>query len=225
MQSSAIAAACFLMYGPMVRPQSRSDWQSTFSVETKNLGVRGTNPYFNLTPGYQLSYMHKKDAEVVTVLNETRVIDGVTTRVVEDRESRDGKLVELTRDYYAIDSATNDVYYFGEGVDVYKNGKIVGHEGSWMSGVKNAKFGLMMPAKPEAGQRFYQEQAPGVGMDRAEIKATGSSLMTPAGNFTNVVYVVENSPIELGSSKKWYAAGVGPVKDDDMVLTKYGMKP
>jgi hypothetical protein len=153
------------------------------------------------------------------------VIDGVTTRVVEDRESHDGSLAELTRDYYAIDSVTNDVYYFGEDVDVYRNGKVVDHEGSWMSGVKNAKFGLMMPAKPAVGQRFYQEQAPGIGMDRAEIKSVNSSLTTPAGKFTNVVYVVENSPLEVGTSKKWYAAGVGPVKDDDMVLVKFGMKP
>ena len=139
------------------------DWQSTFSVDKKTLGVRGTNPFFNLTPGYQLSYAHKKDTETVSVLDETRVIDGVTTRVVEDRELKNGELAELTRDYYAIDTITNDVYYFGEDVDVYKNGKIVDHEGSWMSGLKNAKFGLMMPAKPMPGQRFFQEQAPGVG--------------------------------------------------------------
>jgi hypothetical protein len=36
---------------------------------------------------------------------------------------------------------------------------------------------------------------------------------------------VWSSPLEVGSSKKWYAAGVGPVKDDDMILAKYGMKP
>ena len=220
-----IAVACFLLYGPKTHSKGRAEWQSTFTPDRKNLGVQGANPYFNLTPGYQLSYANKKDAEVVTVLNETRVIDGVQTRVVEDRESHDGKLVELTRDYYAIDSTTNDVYYFGEDVDVYKNGRIVDHEGSWMSGEKNAKFGLMMPAKPVVGQRFYQEQAPGFGMDRAEIKSMNTSLVTPAGKFANVVYVLENSPLEAGTSKKWYAAGVGPVKDDDMTLVKYGMKP
>ncbi len=220
-----IAVRMFSAVRHTVHSQGRTEWQSTFSVDKRISEFRGPNPYFNLSPGYQLSYTHKKDAEVVTVLNETRVIDGVTTRVVEDRESHDGKLAELTQDYYAIDSVTNDVYYFGEDVDVYKNGKVVDHEGSWMSGVKNAKFGLMMPAKPVVGQRFYQEQAPGVGMDRAEIKSNNASLVTPAGKFTNVVYVVENSPLETGSSKKWYAAGVGPVKDDDMVLVKYGMKP
>ena len=222
---SIIAAACFLLYGPLIHSQRSADWQSTFTIEKKNLGVHGGNPYFNLTPGYRLFYTHRKDTEMVTVLNETRVIDGVTTRVVEDRESHDGELSELTRDYYAVDSVTNDVYYFGEDVDIYRNGKVVGHEGSWISGVNNAKFGLMMPANPTVGQRFYQEQAPGVGMDRAEIKSKNASLVTPAGKFTNVVYVVENSPLEIGSSKKWYAAGVGPVMDDDMVLTKFGMKP
>jgi hypothetical protein len=224
-KSSAVAVACLLLYGATICSQNSTQWQSIFNLDKRNLGVQGANPYFNLTPGYQLSYTHKKDSEVVTVLNETRVIDSVTTRVVEDRESHAGSLTELTRDYYAIDSVTNDVYYFGEDVDVYKNGKVVSHEGSWMSGVKNAKFGLMMPAKPTVGQRFYQEQAPGVGMDRAEIKSRIASLVTPAGKFTNVIYVVENSPLEIGSSKKWYAAGVGPVKDDDMVLAKYGMKP
>jgi hypothetical protein len=205
--------------------QAKKEWQSAFSIDKKNLGVQGTNPFFNLTPGYQLSYAHKKDSERVTVLGETRVIDGVTTRVVEDRELQNGTLSELTRDYYAIDSVTKDVYYFGEDVDVYKNGKIVDHEGSWLSGVKNAKFGLMMPAKPTPGQRYYQEQAPGVGMDRAEIVSNNTSLVTPAGKFSNVVFVIENSPLEIGSSKKWYAAGVGPVKDGDMMLVKYGMKP
>jgi len=201
------------------------DWQSTFSVDKKTLGVRGTNPFFNLTPGYQLSYAHKKDTETVSVLDETRVIDGVTTRVVEDRELKNGELAELTRDYYAIDSITNDVYYFGEDVDVYKNGKIVDHVGSWMSGLKNAKFGLMMPAKPMPGQRFFQEQAPGVGMDRAEIVSISASVITPAGKFGSAIYVVETSSLEVGSSKKWYVSGVGPVKDGDMVLVKYGMKP
>lgn len=58
-----------------------------------------------------------------TVLNETKMVDGVETRVIEDRETKNGQLIELPRDYYAIDSAKNDVYYFGEDVDVYKNGK------------------------------------------------------------------------------------------------------
>jgi hypothetical protein len=68
-------------------------------VDKKNLGPTGTNSYFPLTLGHRLHYQHDKDTVTATVLTETKILDGVETRVVEDRETRDGQLVELTRDY------------------------------------------------------------------------------------------------------------------------------
>jgi hypothetical protein len=198
-------------------------WQKDFAVDKTRLGARGDNAYFNLTPGYRLEYRNGDEADVLTVLNETKLIDGVETRAVEDRETRNGQLVELTKDYYATDSATNDVYYFGEEVDVYKNGKIAGHEGAWLSGVKGAKFGLMMPGSPKPGQRFYQEVAPGVGMDRAQVISLAERVVTPAGSFDNCVHVLETSPIEKGlHDHKWYARGIGQVKDGSMLLVRSG---
>ena len=204
--------------------QSESgDWRATFSVDKKTLASAGANPYFILTPGHRLYYEHGKDTLTTTVLNETKVIDGVETRVVEDRETKNGQLAELTRDYYAIDPATKDVYYFGEDVDVYRDGKVVSHEGSWLSGVKGARFGLMMPGQVKRGFKHYQEQAPGVGMDRAEIVALGERIKTPAGVFENCIHVRETSALENGmSDDKWYAPGVGMVKDAEFVLVKYG---
>ncbi len=202
--------------------QTHDNFQSQFPVDKPTLGTRGANPYFPLTPGYQLSYRHGADTDTLTVLNETKRIDGVETRAVEDRETRNSRLVELTRDYYAIDPATNDVYYFGEDVDVYKDGKVVSHEGAWLSGVKGAKFGLMMPGRPAPGHRFYQEQAPGVGLDRAEIVSESETIQTPAGRFEKCIHVVETSALEKGMrDHKWYAAGVGLVKDGAMVLVNY----
>jgi hypothetical protein len=202
--------------------QPAKDFQSVFAVEKKNLGIKGANPYFPLTPGYQLSYAHGKDTDTLTVLNETKMIDGVVTRVVEDRELKNGRLIELTRDYYAIDAATNDVYYMGEDVDVYKNGKVVGHEGAWLSGINGAKFGLMMPGTPKAAQKFYQELAPKVGQDRAEILSVDEKITTPAGTFEKCVHVVETSALEKGlHDHKWYAPGVGQVRDAEMLLVKY----
>jgi hypothetical protein len=204
---------------------AKDDWRKDFPVDRKTLGVSGSNPYFNLTPSYVLRYAHGKDTDTLTVLDETRIIDGVETRVVEDRELKNGRLVELTRDYYAIDAQTGDVYYFGEEVDVYKDGKVIGHEGSWLSGVKGARFGLMMPAKPRVGLKAYQELAPGVGMDRFEIVSDQEKVVTPAGAFEHCVHVVESSPLEKRlHDHKWYAAGVGPVKDAEMVLVQYGIK-
>lgn len=197
------------------------DWQSSFAVDKKNLGVSGANPYFILQPGHRLRYAHGKDTATTTVLAETKIVDGVTTRVVEDRETKNGQLVELTRDYYAIDSKTGDVNYFGEDVDVYKGGKVVGHEGAWLSGVKGARFGLMMPGEIRPGRKFYQEQAPGIAMDRAEVISVGERITTPAGTFENCVHIKETSPLEKGmADHKWYAPGVGLVKDGEFVLVK-----
>ena len=200
-------------------------WQTEFRVSRQTLGTKGANPYFPLQPGDRWSYRHGKNTETVTVLEETRTIDGVECRVVEDREMKDGRPSEVTRDYYAIDSATNDVYYMGEEVDEYSGGKVTGHAGSWLSGEKGAKFGLMMPGKPVVGLRFYQEQAPRVGMDRVEIVAVNETVATPAGNFRDCVHARETTPLEKGvTDHKWYAAGVGPVKDAEMVLTSYEIR-
>ncbi len=204
---------------------AKDDWQKDFPVNKANLGVKGSNSYFNLTPGYVLSYAKGNETDTLTVLNEIKVIDGVETRPVEDRETKNGKVTEVTKDYYAIDSQTGDVYYFGEEVDVYKNGKVTGHAGTWLSGINGAKFGLMMPAKPQKGQKFYQEQAPKVAMDRIEILSVEEKVTVAAGSFEHVVHVQETSPIEKGlKDHKWYAPGVGQVKDADMPLVKYGMK-
>jgi hypothetical protein len=202
--------------------QTEPKWESGFAAVRSKLGVTGSNPWFPLSPGHQLTYRNGSDTETVTVLPETRKIDGVETRVVEDREMRAGKTVELTRDYYAIDSATGDVYYFGEDVDVYKNGKVVSHEGSWHSGENGATFGLMMPADPSPGRRFYQEQARGLAMDRAEIAAARDRVNTPAGVFEDCVHMIETSPLEPGlRDHKWYARGIGPVKDGKMLLVRH----
>ena len=226
--STAAVVLTLLVCSGVLQSQTPKDkdFQTVFPVDRKALGVKGSNPYFNLTPGYQLSYRHGKETDVVTVLNETKRIDGVDARIVEDREfNAAGKLVELTHDYYAIDSTTNDVYYMGEDVDEYdSNGKVTGHEGSWLSGVKGAKFGLMMPANPKAGQKFYQEQAAGVAMDRVEIASVTDMITVPAGKFTKVVHTTETTPLESGKAHKWYVSGIGPVKDDDMELVKYGQR-
>ncbi len=55
----------------------KANWQDRFPVDRKTLGTKGHNPYFPLTPGYQWSYRHGNETEVVTVLSETKMIDGV----------------------------------------------------------------------------------------------------------------------------------------------------
>ncbi len=54
---------------------------------------------------------------IVSVLDETEMVDGVLTRVVEERESEDGELVEVSRNFWALCTETGDIFYFGEGVE------------------------------------------------------------------------------------------------------------
>ena len=84
------ALSLFLLAGTAgpLAPQANDSWQASFPVDKKNLGVKGSNPYFNLTPGYRLFYEYGNETDTVTVLNETKRIDGVETRVVEDRETK-----------------------------------------------------------------------------------------------------------------------------------------
>jgi hypothetical protein len=111
------------------------------------------------------------------------------------------------------------VYYFGEDVDMYKKGKVVNHEGSWRHGANGATFGLMMPGKPVVGMKFYQEQAKGVAMDRAEIVSLTGTVTTRAGRFERCVKTKETTPLErLATEFKFYAPGVGLVKDGDLEL-------
>ena len=100
--------------------KERRPWSTSFSPDKADLVAIGKNTYFILLPSFRLFLEHGKDSLVIHVLNETKMVDGVETRVVEERETKDGKLVEVSRNYFAISKTTGDVYYFGEDVDTYK---------------------------------------------------------------------------------------------------------
>jgi hypothetical protein len=201
-------------------------WTEDFNLDTRTLASTGKNLFFILEPGYQLTLEGKEGTTavvlIVTVLNETKKVGTVETRVVEERETENGVVSEVSRNFFAIDTKTNDVFYFGEDVDVYKNGKIDNHEGSWSADAKDCKAGMYIPGTILIGARYYQEMAPKIAMDRAEIISTKESLKTTAGTFNNCLKVQESSAIESGKEYKLFAPGIGLIKDEDLTLTKYG---
>ena len=210
------------MRGSGQSPADKS-WRTEFAVDKGDLSATGRNDYFVLEPGYVMTFEGGNERLVITVLDETKTVAGVETRVVEERETKAGQLVEISRNYFAISRRTNDVFYFGEEVDIYENGKVVEHEGAWLSGVKGAKFGLMVPGQPTLKAKYYQEIAPGVAMDRAEVVSLAETIKTPAGEFKNCLKTEETSPLEPGVREfKYYAKGVGLVQDGSLKLVKYG---
>jgi hypothetical protein len=212
-----IAASAALL---AAEAHQKSDFRNAFPVDKAKLSNTGTGTYWVLEPGYKLHLQAGKNTLVVSVLDETKLVDGVVTRVVEERETEGGQLAEVSRNYFALDAATGDVYYFGEDVDEYKNGKVTGHEGAWLSGVNGAKFGLIVPGAPKAGDRYYQESAPKVAMDRAEVVSATEEIKVPAGTFKNCLHTKESSALESGTEDKYYAPGVGIIKDAEFVLVK-----
>jgi hypothetical protein len=219
--AAIISLACIL--GLTAQSRDNRSWTKDFRLEPDELTSIGRNPYFILEPGYVLVLEAGNERLTITVLNETRRIDNVETRIVEERETDNGRPVEISRNYFAISKRTNNVYYFGEEVDIYKGAKVSSHEGAWMAGVNGAHFGLAMPGIPALNARYYQEVAAGVAMDRAEITSLSERLSTPAGLFKDVLKVVETSPLERGAAEaKYYAPGVDLLQDGSLKLVKYG---
>jgi hypothetical protein len=200
--------------------QSAPQWRDQFDVNKADLIPTGANPYITMQPGRVLKLTHGHDTLTVTILPGTQQVDGVTAGVLEERETNNGTLVEVSRNFMATDRNTGDVYYFGEDVDNYKNGKVIDRQSAWRAGVAGARFGLMIPSKPSAGQKFYQEIAPNIAMDRVEVVSIDATVKTPAGVFEHCVHLRETTPLERDVSHKYYAPGIGIVRDDQFELAE-----
>lgn len=202
--------------------ERQKKWTKFFDLENRTFASTGRNRFFILEPGYQLVLESSREKVTITVLDETRLVGGVETRVVEEREEKNGELKEVSRNFFAICKEHGDVFYFGEEVDMYKNGEIVKHSGAWRADEKDSKAGIIMPGTVLLGARHYQEMAPNA-MDRAEIISDDVTLDTPAGRFEYCIKVEETSGIDPDEKcYKIYAPGVGLVQDEDLLLTKYG---
>lgn len=229
-----LAAASLIVWGwlgsSVSQARGNDEFTSDFNLGACTFSDTGRNPYFVLEPDYRLvlkGVEGKEEVEVwVTVLHDTEEIalpglGTITTRVVEEREWVDGSLDEVSRNFFAICDQTNDVFYFGEDVDLYEDGQIVGHGGAWRAGVNGAMPGIAMPGSFLLGSRYFQEIAPGVAMDRAKHVAMGLTFDVPAGHFTNVVKVQESTPLDKTSKDvKLYARGVGLIVDETLKLVE-----
>ena len=205
------------------------------SLFQKNFVPFSNNPYFPLVPGHQLILTGEEDGEIIeviiTILDELKEITlntgteqkKIYTRILEEQESANGELTEISRNYYAQCLETGDVYYFGEEVDIYEDGLIVSHDGAWEAGIDDALPGIMMPGRFIVGAGYYQEVAPNVAMDYGRNVATGLTIVTPSGTYEDCVQVAETTPLEPGSdpSIKVYTPWIGLINDDFLELQSY----
>ncbi len=211
------------------------EFSSDLGRDGCTFATTGSHPYFPLWPGYSLAFEGEElDDEdelvevsaIITVLSATEMVDGILTRVVEEVEMEDGELVEISRNFFAQCRETGAVWYFGEDVDDYEDGEIVGHSGVWRAGVDGAQAGIQLPGTPLIGARYFQEIAPGIAEDQAEIVSLDETLTVPAGTFDDVLKVVEGSGLDPEDfSEKWYVQGIGLIKDDPLDLVSITLPP
>jgi len=146
-------------------------------------------------------------------IHKTFTIAGQTVEafVLEDREFENGKLAEVTLDYIA-QSDDGAVYYLGEDVDEYKNGKVSGHSGAWLYGVHTQHLGVLMPAQPRIGDKFKSEDVPKITTEDDEVISDSETVKVPAGTYQHCIKVREK--LSDGAVEyKYYAKGVGCVRE------------
>jgi hypothetical protein len=146
-------------------------------------------------------------------VRKTFKIGGQTVEAlaVEDREYAGGKLAEVTLDYFAQDD-DGTVYYLGEDVDEYRNGRVTGHSGAWLLGRDTQKPGVLMPAHPKVGDRFRSEDVPKITREADEVVSVSETVTVPAGTWTNCVKIREKAS-DGATEYKFYAPGIGCVKE------------
>jgi hypothetical protein len=168
------------------------------------------NPYLPLSKFHRCTYSGQEDGarQVIkrTVLDRTRsfVVDGVPVEamVVKDRVHEEGELIEDTHDFFAQDDR-GAVRYLGERVRDIRDGRVVGHGGSWLFGRDTDRIGVLMPAHPRRGHRWLSENAPPITVEHDRVVARHD------GTVTVREFALPDREVE----HKLYARGVGVIAE------------
>lgn len=179
-----------------------------------------TNPYLPLSSLKQDILEGKEGGKTLRVertlkpeLHKTFKVgkQTVDSLVMEDREFEEGKLAEVTLDYFAqADDGT--VCYLGEDVNEYQHDKVVGHSGAWLLGKQTKTPGIILPGEPKVGDQFRAEDVAPITTEDDEIISLTEKTTVPAGAYENCLKVKEVLS-DGGVEYKYYAKGVGCVRE------------
>jgi hypothetical protein len=198
------------------RALSPSAGAATPTPRASQFSARVDNPWYPLKPGTVYTYRGVKDGrpsrEVLTVTHETKTIDGAACVVIQDRLYVDGHLGERTTDWYSQDKQGN-VWYFGEETaELDENGHVTTTAGSWRAGVKGARAGIFMFARPRVGRSARQEFYRGQAEDHFQVLSLHASVKVPYVSSKQALLTKEWTPLEPGTvDHKLYVRGVGTV--------------
>jgi hypothetical protein len=187
------------------------------NLDPANFSADITNPYWPMKPGTRWTYTSaeagnpRQDIVIVVTEATKKLANGITARVVRDTARSKGQIMEDTLDWYAQDAEGN-VWYMGEQTAEFEKGKIVSKAGSWEASVDGAQPGIMLPAQPQAGQKYRQEYKKGEAEDNGEVLATNHLVEVKAGSYEDAMVTMDTSTIEPDVVEyKFYGQGIGPL--------------
>lgn len=189
--------------GTSLRPDEKYDPQ----VNPVDFTTTITNPYFSLPVGKKMVYEQQtEDGKMrleILIPGWTYTIMGVETLAYWNRAYVDDVLLEDTRDYLAQNKQTGDVWYFGEHVDNYEDGKLAHHDGTWFAGKGTAKPGTWMIADPKVGDEFVHEFKGGNEYNIIKIIGINESITVPASTYSDCVKTFA-SAVPDGTTANYY---------------------
>ena len=141
------------------------------------------NPYFPLQVGNHWEFKGEGEVNTLDVLDQTKLIDGVSCLVVRDQVVLDGELHEDTDDWYAS-AKDGNVWYCGEEVKDYESfqgddprlPELVKIDGSFKAGRNRDKPGVIFQASPTRGRSYLEEFSLGNAEDVTDVLSTTYSF-------------------------------------------------
>lgn len=175
-----------------------------------------TNPWFPLTPGTVATSRGTRNGaparEVVTVLGRTATINGVPCAVVDDRLFVRGRLVARATSWYSQDGKGRVWAYGRASATLDAGGHVRSTAGSWRAGVRGARPGIFMPARPVTGQILHQGRSAGHPGDHSRIVKLNASVRTPFARSAHALLIDETTTrAPRVVTRKHYVRGIGPV--------------
>jgi hypothetical protein len=132
--------------------------------------------------------------------------------VMVERTLVGGVLDEVALSYLA-QADDGAIYQFGVDVNVYSNGAVVGHEGSWLYGVDTNQLGIIIPANRTVGTTTYEAvNVPGIIEKDGNVESVTETVTLSSGTFSNCLKIREvysDGTVEY----KYYAPRRGLIKE------------
>jgi hypothetical protein len=151
---------------------------------------------------------------VSTVTDLTKVINGVDTMVVLERDYTEGEEVEAELAFFAQDDYGN-VWHMGEYPEEYEDGEFDKAPG-WLAGLKGASAGIAMRAEPRLKTPSYAQgyaPPPINWVDRGRVYKVGQKSCVPVDCYDEVLVIEEFERNKPGAFQlKYYAPGVGDIR-------------